>query len=165
MESINNNLDPKSLGFESVEEMQIYHDLCRGDFKDNIPMTKELCARYIADNKWGHLLSAPRDKRLRAKLEFDFCGLLETIESGLPENIKSAKQVIDYELKELEKYYDEKYKSAITDFGKGIAYKSFDGKEWSTMEQAEQYNKLFYEKMKIKSQDDYLLTDNKPKSL
>lgn len=90
---------------------------------------------------------------------------MEIINSLNPKGIESAKQIIDYELKELEKYYDEKYKSPVTDFGKGIAYKSYDGKEWATMEHAEQYNKLFYEKMKIKSQDDYLLTDNKPKSL
>lgn len=39
----------------------------------------------------------------------------------------------------------------ITDYGKGIAYKSYDGKEFATIEMAEQYNKLFYEKQLLKN--------------
>lgn len=39
----------------------------------------------------------------------------------------------------------------ITDYGKGIAYKSYDGKEFATIEMVEQYNKLFYEKQMLKN--------------
>ena len=40
----------------------------------------------------------------------------------------------------------------ITDYGKRIAYKSYDGKEFATIEMAEQYNKLFYEKQLLKKE-------------
>ena len=42
-----------------------------------------------------------------------------------------------------------------TDFGKGIYFKSVDGKEWPTYEQAMAYNEKWYDKMfpKIDKQD------------
>ena len=42
-----------------------------------------------------------------------------------------------------------------TDFGKGIRFKSVDGKEWSTYEAAMAYNKAWYDMMfpKIDKQD------------
>lgn len=32
-----------------------------------------------------------------------------------------------------------------TDFGKGITYKSVDGKDWATYEDAMAYNQMYYE--------------------
>ncbi len=44
-----------------------------------------------------------------------------------------------------------------TDFGKGICFKSVDGKEWSTYEDAMAYNKEWYDMMfpKIDKQDSH----------
>lgn len=41
----------------------------------------------------------------------------------------------------------------FTDFGKGITFKSVDGKDWPTYEDAMAYNQLYYEKMMIKSEE------------
>lgn len=41
----------------------------------------------------------------------------------------------------------------ITDFGKGIFYKTCDGKNVSTMEEVMQYNQMFYERMKNNSEE------------
>ena len=37
----------------------------------------------------------------------------------------------------------------ITDYGKGISYKSYDGKEWATIEQAHDYNEIMLQKLAI----------------
>ena len=42
-----------------------------------------------------------------------------------------------------------------TDFGKGISYKTCDGKDVSTMEEVMQYNQMFYERMMIKKNQEY----------
>lgn len=34
-----------------------------------------------------------------------------------------------------------------TDFGKGITFKSVDGRDWATYEEAMAYNQMYYEKM------------------
>lgn len=68
----NEELIAQQLGFESAEEMKKYYDLCRGEFKEGILMTKELCAKYVADNEWEDLLNAPREERLEKR----FFGIL-----------------------------------------------------------------------------------------
>lgn len=40
-----------------------------------------------------------------------------------------------------------------TDFGKGIYYKTCDGKDVATMEEVMLYNQMYYERMKIQSQE------------
>ena len=43
-----------------------------------------------------------------------------------------------------------------TDFGKGISFKTCDGRDVATMEEVMQYNQMFYERMKNKT-DDYTI--------
>lgn len=45
----------------------------------------------------------------------------------------------------------------ITDFGKGITFKSIDGKEWATFEDAQVHNQFLENLMyqKIEEQDDF----------
>lgn len=47
-----------------------------------------------------------------------------------------------------------------TDFGKSISFKSVDGREWSTMEQAEAVNRAIYKSLILKYQNN---TQEKPK--
>lgn len=49
--------------------------------------------------------------------------------------------------------YPETKIDPCTDFGKGIAFKSVDGKEWATYEDAMAYNQMYYEKMMIQSKE------------
>lgn len=42
-----------------------------------------------------------------------------------------------------------------TDFGKGVSYKTCDGKDVATMEEVMQYNQMFYESMMIKKDQEY----------
>ena len=80
--------------------MKKYYDLCRGEFKEGILMTKELCAKYVADNEWEDLLNAPREKRLEKKILWDFGGL------GDDASVQQLKSLIDFELAELGKYHE-----------------------------------------------------------
>lgn len=41
----------------------------------------------------------------------------------------------------------------LTDFGKGITFKTCDGKDAATMEEVMQYNQMFYERMMNKIED------------
>ena len=91
------------LGFTSAEEMEAYHDLCRGDFKDGIVMTKEVCERHINGSGFEELLNAPREERLEKKVFFDFGGLVECVKAGDTEGVQKLKSLIDYELSELDK--------------------------------------------------------------
>ena len=93
------------LGFESVEEMEKYYDLCRGLFKVGTIMTKELCVREVIDNGWEHLIDAPREYRLEEKIKFDLDGLIESMKFADSENDKKFKELIDFELSELRKCY------------------------------------------------------------
>ena len=96
------------LGFESVEEMEKYFDLCRGSFKCSLPMdknVKELCALRVIDNGWQELLNAPREERLEKKIHFDFDKLVEIMKSGDDESEQQIKDLIDFELSELKKCY------------------------------------------------------------
>ena len=99
----NEELMAIKLGFESAEEMEKYYDLCRGQFKEGILMTKELCAKHIIDNEREHLLNAPREDRLATKLVDDFCGLVESVRVGDYETEQEVKSLIDFELTELRK--------------------------------------------------------------
>ena len=101
------------LGFESAEEMEKYHDLCRGDFKDDIAMTKELCTNHIIENGFEDLLNAPREERLEKKIYFDFGGLVECVKMGDDESVQQLKSLIDFELSELNKCYDAKEKKML----------------------------------------------------
>ena len=78
------------LGFESTEEMEKYYDLCRGNFKDGIIMTKELCTKHITENGFGDLLNAPRE-----------------------ESVQQLKSLIDFELSELNKCYEVKEQKTL----------------------------------------------------
>lgn len=40
-----------------------------------------------------------------------------------------------------------------TDFGKGITFKSVDGKDWASYEDAMAYNQMYYESMIISNKD------------
>ncbi len=91
------------LGFSSAEEMEAYHDLCRGDFKEGIVMTKEICAKHIDGSGFENLLTAPREERLEKKLFFDFGGLVESAKAGDSESVTKLKSLIDFELSELDK--------------------------------------------------------------
>lgn len=91
------------LGFTSAEEMEAYHDLCRGDFKEGIVMTKEVCKRHIDGSGFEELLNAPREERLEKKIYFDFGGLVECVKMGYAESVQQLKSLIDYELSELDK--------------------------------------------------------------
>ena len=44
----------------------------------------------------------------------------------------------------------------ITEFGKGFSYKSVDGKEWASIEEAMAYNQLFFERMKNREHKKYV---------
>lgn len=44
-------------------------------------------------------------------------------------------------------------KDNITDFGRGITFKTCDGKDVATMEEVMLYNQIFYERMKNKIND------------
>ena len=49
--------------------------------------------------------------------------------------------------------YPEREIDPRTDFGKGITFKSVDGKDWATYEDAMAYNQMYYEKMMIQSEE------------
>ena len=101
------------LGFESTEEMEKYYDLCRGNFKDGIIMTKELCTKHITENGFGDLLNAPREERLEKKIYFDFGGLIESVKMGDDESVQQLKSLIDFELSELNKCYEVKEQKTL----------------------------------------------------
>lgn len=101
------------LGFESAEEMEKYHDLCRGAFKDGVIMTKELCAREIIGNGWEELLEAPREDRLEEKLRFDFDGLIESMRFADDGSAQRLKALIEFELSELRKCYANREKKPM----------------------------------------------------
>ena len=50
-------------------------------------------------------------------------------------------------------FYPETRIDPRTDFGKGITFKSVDGKDWATYEDAMAYNQMYYEKMMIQSEE------------
>ena len=57
----------------------------------------------------------------------------------------------------IKKNNDYMYQTPIdsrTDFGKGITFKSVDGKNWPTYEATMAYNKLYYDSLMIKSDQD-----------
>ena len=63
----------------------------------------------------------------------------------------------DYLNQPIKKNDDYMYQTPIdprTDFGKGITFKSVDGKDWATYEDAMAYNKLYYDILMIKSGQD-----------
>ena len=101
------------LGFESAEEMEKYHDLCRGDFKDGIIMTKEVCTKHITGSGFEDLLNVPREERLEKKIYFDFGGLVECAKMGDDESAQKLKSLIDFELSELSKCYDAKEQKTL----------------------------------------------------
>ncbi len=101
------------LGFESTEEMEAYYDLCRGEFKPGIVMTKDLCDELVMDNEWKDLLYASREERLQKKLFCDFGGLVEATKAGDTESIQQLKSLIDFELSELNKCYEIKGKKTL----------------------------------------------------
>ena len=100
------NLEDKKLiatklGFESVEEMEAYHELCRGYFYEDAVLTKELCSEFIIDNDWEDLVSMPREDRLEKKLFLDFGGLIESMRFDPDETEKNFRDLIEFELEEL----------------------------------------------------------------
>lgn len=101
------------LGFGSSEEMEAYYDLCRGEFKPEILMTKELCDKYLMDNGLKESLNLPRDERLEKKLLWDFGGLIECTKMGDNEGIQQLKSLIDFELLELDKYCEIRDKKTL----------------------------------------------------
>jgi len=108
MNNYDDEVIARGLGFESAEEMEKYYDLCRGDFKTGVLMTKELCAKHVHDQEWEHLLNASKGDRLETKLFWDFGGLVEGAKGGISkEELNSLKSLIDFELDELDKYYAE----------------------------------------------------------
>ena len=55
------------LGFLSAEEMEAYHDLCRGYFEDGTILTKDLCEKHVKGYELDKLLHMPREQRLEEK--------------------------------------------------------------------------------------------------
>lgn len=98
----------KKLGFNSLEELEIFYDLHRDNLKNEIKSTKELYTKIIIDNEWETLLDAPRERILETKLYFDFDGLLEAIRMGNETLEKELKELISYELSELKNCYANK---------------------------------------------------------
>lgn len=101
------------LGFESAEEMEAYHDLCRGMFKENVAMTKERCQSEVIGNGWENLITASKAERLEKKLEFDFGGLVESMRFEADETEQSIRNLINFELSELRKCYGIEDKKTI----------------------------------------------------
>ena len=75
-------------------------------------------------------------------------------EKGL---LKPEFEMTDYEKRNSIYNNDVKKIDNRTDFEKGICFKSVDGKEWSTYEEAMAYNKEWYDMMfpKIDKQDSH----------
>ena len=67
------------LGFDSIEDMQRYYDLCLGYYKDGVTMTKSMCEEAVKELDWEDLLNAPREYRLEEKIRFDVDGLIESM--------------------------------------------------------------------------------------
>ena len=81
-------------------------------------------------------------------------------EKGLlkPEYVLSETQkksmIINNDKQKIYKFiYPETRIDPCTDFGKCITFKSVDGKDWATYEDAMAYNQMYYEKMMIQSEE------------
>lgn len=56
--------------------------------------------------------------------------------------------IMNNDIQEIDKLiYPEQEIDSRTDFGKGITFKSVDGKDWATYEDAMTYNEMYYERM------------------
>jgi hypothetical protein len=62
----------------------------------------------------------------------------------------SEKKVVDLTtpIEEKHQIYIEPKEDSITDFAKGISFKTCDGKDVATMEEVMLYNQMYYDKMK-----------------
>ena len=96
------------LGFLSAEEMEAYHDLCRGYFEDGTILTKDLCEKHVKGYELDKLLHMPREQRLEEKIYYDFGGLVECVKLGDTEKVQYLKSLIDSQLFELDKCYTKK---------------------------------------------------------
>ena len=61
--------------------------------------------------------------------------------------VKPESLLTDSEIRKSMYINDKEIIDNRTDFGKGFCYKSVDGKEWSTYEDAMEYNKQWYDQM------------------
>ena len=101
------------LGFDSIEDMQRYYDLCLGYYKDGVTMTKSMCEEAVKELDWEDLLNAPREYRLEEKIRFDVDGLIESMHFLPDEHEQKLKERIEYELSELRDCYAKKDKKTI----------------------------------------------------
>ncbi len=101
------------LGFTSAEEMEKYHDICRGYFDDGVSMTKDLCEKFVKDWSLEELLHVSKEERLEKKIYYDFGGLVECTKLGDNEKVQYLKALIDSELSELDKCYATKDQKSL----------------------------------------------------
>ncbi len=83
---------------------------------------------------------------------------LKTTDSD-KDNIIDNVQNVDTGVSELNHIYDKQLNSNISDETTIKPFKSLDGKEWGNIDQAMEYNKLYFEKMKIR--DNLIIDEEK----
>ena len=77
---------------------------------------------------------------------YDEKGLLKPEYSWTETQKKSM--IMNNDIQEIDKLiYPEQEIDPRTDFVKGITFKSVDGKDWATYEDAMTYNEMYYERM------------------
>ena len=83
---------------------------------------------------------------------------LKTADSDKESKIDNV-QKVDTGVNELNHIYNKQLNSNISDETTIKPFKSLDGKEWGNIDQAMEYNKLYFEKMKIR--DNLIIDEEK----